>query len=110
MESISGVKNANLHSQKTTSPQGFFFFFFNHIESEMYLKCIYLANAITLDCAMFSLKRSLGTSLVVQWERLHAPNAGGPVGSPVGELDPACMPQLIRVRMPQLKKDPACRN
>ena len=36
-----------------------------------------------------------GTSLVVQWVRLRAPNAGGPgVRSLVGELDPAYMPQL----------------
>ena len=35
-----------------------------------------------------------GTSLVVQWLRLHAPNAGGLVPSLVRELDPICMPQL----------------
>ena len=32
----------------------------------------------------------LGTCLVVQWLRLHAPNEGGPVQSLVGELDPTC--------------------
>ena len=31
-------------------------FFFSHIESEMYWKCIYLTNPITLDCAIVSLK------------------------------------------------------
>ena len=30
------------------------------------------------------------TSLVVQWLRLYAPNAGGQVQSLVRELDPAC--------------------
>ncbi|TEA42071.1 hypothetical protein DBR06_SOUSAS23010015, partial [Sousa chinensis] len=46
-------------------------------------------------------------SLVVQWLRLHAPNAGG-LGSIPG--------QGTRARMPQLKsphatsKEPACRN
>ena len=44
-----------------------------------------------------------GTSLVVQWVRLHAPSAGGPGQTLVGELDPTCMPQL-RVPLPQLKK------
>ena len=59
--------------------------------------------------------RLLGTSLVVQWVRLHAPNAGVPGLIPGRELDPACMPQL-RVCMPQLKdpafcnEDPACCN
>ena len=43
-----------------------------------------------------------GTSLVVQWLRLHAPNAGGP-GSIPG--------QGTRSRIPQLKKkDPGSRN
>ena len=53
---------------------------------------------------------SLGTSLVVQWVRLCAPNAGGAgVQSLVKELDPTCMPQLrvhmwqLRVHMPQLR-------
>ena len=31
-----------------------------------------------------------GTSLVVQWLRLHAPNAGGPGLIPVREIDPTC--------------------
>ena len=32
-----------------------------------------------------------GTSLVVQWLRLHTPNGGGPqAGSLVRELDPTC--------------------
>ena len=43
-----------------------------------------------------------GTSLVVQWVRLHAPNAGGPGSTLVRELDPTCMLQL-RVHMPQLR-------
>ena len=58
---------------------------------------------------------TLGTSLVAQWLRLHAPNAGGPGSIPVRELDPTCMLQL-RVHMPQLRspcaatKDPAQPN
>ena len=47
----------------------------------------------------FTSKR-IGTSLVVQWLRLHAPNAGGP-GSILG--------QGARSRMPQLK-EPTCHN
>ena len=35
-----------------------------------------------------------GTSLVVQWVRLHAPNAGGPGSIPGQEMRSACMPQL----------------
>ena len=31
-----------------------------------------------------------GTSLVVQWLRLHAPNSEGAIGSLVRELDPTC--------------------
>ena len=37
---------------------------------------------------------SWGTSVVVQWVGLRAPNAGGAwVRSLVGEPDPTCMPQ-----------------
>ena len=48
----------------------------------------------------------MGTSLVAQWVRLRAPNAGGP-GSIPG--------RGIRTRMPQLSlhaatKNPACYN
>ena len=56
----------------------------------------------------------IGTTLVVQWLRLHAPNAGGP-GSIPGWGTRSRMPQL-RVHMPQLKilqattKDPAGHN
>ena len=42
-----------------------------------------------------------GTSLVVQWLRLHAPNAGGP-GLIPGQGTRSHMLQL-RVRMPQIK-------
>ena len=49
----------------------------------------------------------IGTSLAVQWLRLHAPNAGGLDLIP-GQGTRSHMPQL-RVRMPQLK-DPACHN
>ena len=42
-----------------------------------------------------------GTSLVVQWLRLRAPNTGGP-GSIPGQGTRSHMPQL-RVFMPQLK-------
>ena len=47
------------------------------------------------------LKNKQGTSLVVQWLRLHAPNAGGLVRSLVRELDPACL--NWRSHMPQLR-------
>ena len=45
--------------------------------------------------------RISGTSLVVQWLRLHAPNAGG-LGSMPDQETRSFMLQL-RVRMPQLK-------
>ena len=35
------------------------------------------------NCSLFMrLKFTVGTSLVVQWVRLHAPNAGGPCSIP----------------------------
>ena len=43
----------------------------------------------------------IGTSLVDQWLKFHAPNAGGP-GSISGQGSRSQMPQL-RVHMPQLK-------
>ncbi|TEA35753.1 hypothetical protein DBR06_SOUSAS1110111, partial [Sousa chinensis] len=46
-------------------------------------------------------------SLVVQWLRQHAPNAGGP-GLIPGQRSRSHMPQ-IRVCVPQLK-DPTCFN
>ena len=49
----------------------------------------------------------LGTSLVAQWLRLHAPDAGAWVPSLVRELDPTCMPQL---RVHAITKEPACHN
>ena len=57
---------------------------------------------------------SRGTSLVAQWIRLCAPNAGGP-GSIPGQGTRSHMPQL-RVGMSQLRswraatKETACRN
>ena len=66
-------------------------------------------------------KDNLGTSLVVQWLRLRAPNAGGP-GLIPGQGTSSHVPQL-RVRMRQLKiphaatedpargsEDPVCCN
>ena len=48
----------------------------------------------------FPSRSGAGTSLVVQWLRLHAPNAG----------DPGLIPgQGTRSHMPQLK-DPTCRK
>ncbi|TEA30390.1 hypothetical protein DBR06_SOUSAS17710012, partial [Sousa chinensis] len=53
-------------------------------------------------------------SLVVQWLRLHTPNAGG-LGSIPGQGTGSHMPQL-RIHMPQLKilhaatKDSLCHN
>ena len=39
----------------------------------------------------WNLKLNPGTSLVVQWQRFHASNAGGPgVRSLVRDLDPSC--------------------
>ena len=49
---------------------------------------------------MWNLKYDTGTSLVVQWLRLHAPNAGS-LGSISGQGTRSHMLQL-RVRMPQL--------
>ena len=43
----------------------------------------------------------MGTSLVVQWLKLHTPNAGGP-GSIPGEETRSHMLQL-RIHMPQVK-------
>ena len=57
---------------------------------------------------------TIGTSLVVRWLRLYAPNAGDP-GSIPGQGTRTHMPQLS-VLMPQLKdparsnEDSACRN
>ncbi|TEA24312.1 hypothetical protein DBR06_SOUSAS4410010, partial [Sousa chinensis] len=53
------------------------------------------------------LKVHSGTSLVVQWLRLHTPSEGG-LGSIPSQGTRSHMPQ-IRVHMPQLE-DLACRN
>ena len=55
---------------------------------------------IISDAEILKFKDDLGTSLVVQWLRLQAPDAGGS-GSIPG--------QGARYHMPQLK-DPACCN
>ena len=44
-------------------------------------------------------KTGKGTSLVVQWLKLHDPNAGGP-GMIPGQGTRYCMPQL-KIRMPE---------
>ena len=49
----------------------------------------------------------MGTSLVVQWLRLHTPNARGP-GSIPGQETRSCMPQLKILHA--ATKDPACGN
>ena len=41
-------------------------------------------------CEMDILREVTGTSLVVQWLRLHAPNAGAGVQSLARALDPTC--------------------
>ena len=41
-------------------------------------------------CEMDILREVTGTSLVVQWLRLHAPNAGAGVQSMARALDPTC--------------------
>ena len=52
-----------------------------------YCKAIILQLKITLKK-----KDYLGTYFVVQWLRLHAPNAGGPGSTPSWlELDPICL-------------------
>ena len=58
----------------------------------------------TLELLVFKNVGS-GTSLVAQWMRLRAPNAGGPGSIPVRELDPTCMPQLRSLRA--ATKEPA---
>ena len=50
-------------------------------------KCWYF---LFLMWTSFFKKSLLGTSLVVQWLRLHPPNAGAQVRSLVGELDATC--------------------
>ena len=55
---------------------------------------------LTVDTKTYLQKAYTGTSLVVQWLRLHAPNAGGP-GSIPGPGTRSHVPQL---------KDPACHN
>ena len=47
---------------------------------------------VSLGFPVWTVKNSAtGTSLMVQWLRLHAPHAGGPgVQSLVRELDPTC--------------------
>ena len=75
----------------------------------------YSAKSVLQHSLLHFKNHCLGTSLVVQWIRLHAPNAGTWVQSLVREQDPTCMPQL-RVHMPQLRspsaatKEPAGRN
>ena len=52
-------------------------------------------------------KENVGTSLVVQWVRVRAPDAGGP-GSIPGQGTRSHMPQL---RSPHATtKDPVCRS
>ena len=58
--------------------------------------CIYLEKMKTLIK-----KDTRGTSLVVQWLRLHTPNTGG-LGSIPGQGTRSHVPQL-RVRGPQLR-------
>ena len=63
-------------------------------------KAIYRFNAIPFQRTrtINFLNLYAGTSLMVQWLRLHAPNAGGLVSIP-GQGNRSHMPQL-RVRMP----------
>ena len=74
---------------------------------------VYKNNTIILNLEFYMLilqfntlplKTCLGTSLVVQWVRLHAPNAGGLGLIPGGETRSRMLLQL-RVLMPQLEKD-----
>ena len=59
-----------------------------------------ISTSINLIEGISLLTKSRGTSLVVQWLRLHLPNTGGPL------LIPG---QRARFHMPQLK-DLACHN
>ena len=64
--------------------------------------CTYYANPHLLNCVILKIRRykfakgrmlnftNLGTSLVVQWLRLHAPMQGSWVQPLVEELDPTC--------------------
>ena len=66
--------------------------------------------------SIHSVKVTVGTSLVVQWLRLHAPNAGGLGSIPVWGARYRSL--QLRVHMPQLKivhaamqiQDPECCN
>ena len=49
-------------------------------------------------------KSETGTSLVVQWLRLCAPNAGGLGSVPVRELDPVCATKDL-VQSKQINKE-----
>ena len=65
------------------------------------LTCFIRPGAVVLDSTDEENKTGVeGTSLVVQWLRLHDPNAGAP-GSIPGQGPRSHMPQL---------KDPACHN
>ena len=63
-------------------------------------------NVTTCTFKDFEFLLYMGTSLVVQWLRLQAPNSGAQVRSLVRELDPicynlrSCMPQR-RLKIPQ---------
>ena len=52
-------------------------------------------------------KNFLGTSLVVQWLRFHAPSAGSP-GSIPGQGTGSHMPQLKIPHVPMKIKDATC--
>ena len=59
-------------------------------------------------CTLLSFKSaSLGTSLVVQWPRLHTLRAGGP-GSISAQGTGSYMPQLQILRATTKTEDPAC--
>ena len=57
-------------------------------------KNILIGNTEKTTSRIFFFKREkVGTSLVVQWWRLHAANSGGPGSILAGELDPTCSNQ-----------------
>ena len=88
----------------------------NYATIKLFFKIQIFGILLQLAILPTSLKSHPGTSLVVQWLRLRAPNAGGP-GSIPGQGTRSHMPQLKiphaatkkRFCMLQLK-DPTCRN
>ena len=91
-----------IHFELTMQGKGLSTFFSQH--TDCYSLICWRENPFSIELPRHLYRKSidLGTSLVAQWLRLHAPNAGARVWLLVRELYPTCMPQL-RVCMPQLR-------